>query len=279
MNSQQHTARNLYILSAAVSVVICIAYALFYLYPPLADRWGDLGSNLLTVLAAVLCAASASNVLVRHGRSEAPFAIWLNFSIGLWLWALAEVVWAGLNLTLGEVPVPSLADGLWLLGYVFFGIGLLRQYRIVFGARRSLNGIFAGLFLLTLVLTLLIVVLVTPAPPLTVLRGIFSGQAPLGAYIDLYYPLGDLAIGLLALGLVWLFRGGALARPWLALFIFTISDGLYAWLVQTGAYAWSAQQANLASLLVDLIYVAAYLVLGLGLLSHFLLLRFGPRRP
>lgn len=94
--------------------------------------------------------------------------------------------------------------------------------------------------------------------------------------VEFCYAIADFALGLAAMRLLIAFGGGKLSRPWVGLLVLGISDGLYAWAYATGMYAFSASQGSILSMLIDSIYVAAYLVLTVGFLSQWLLLRLGP---
>jgi dipeptidyl aminopeptidase/acylaminoacyl peptidase len=90
---------------------------------------------------------------------------------------------------------------------------------------------------------------------------------------------GSVLLSVIALWLARNFAGGVFARPWLGLLAFSISDLLYAWLELSGTYAWSVDQGNLLSTISDVAYFGAYLVLGLGVLSQWLFLKYGLRTP
>jgi hypothetical protein len=93
--------------------------------------------------------------------------------------------------------------------------------------------------------------------------------------VDIFYSAADLAVGIAGSLLIFTFQGGAMMRPWLGLVVFGVTDFLYAWAEQTGLYAWSVENGNLLSLIVDSSYLAAYLILALGFIAHWTLLRYG----
>src|SRR5258706_6848321 len=56
--------------------------------------------------------------------------IWGLFAFGILLWAAAEIIWAYYEIVLKiETPYPSLADILWLPGYLVLFWGLILRYR------------------------------------------------------------------------------------------------------------------------------------------------------
>jgi hypothetical protein len=59
------------------------------------------------------------------------------------------------------------------------------------------------------------------------------------------------------------------------LFVFALSDGLYAWATLSGLYSYETAAGNLISLIIDLTYILAYLAVAWGLFGQYLTLRFG----
>jgi hypothetical protein len=253
------------ILTAAALLVL---YVYTYWQTPLPGFWSDLLTNLYGILAVGLSATAATAIWRRYKKSEKLFSIWRFFTLGLWTWLAADLVWAVYNMTIVEVPEVSFADLFYILGYCFFFIALHRQYKLLFHPTPRQDalitgGLTAAILLLSLLSTLLIS---APAP----------GTTKFSLLINDFYPVGDLAIAAVALIFVLKFGRGIFARPWLGLVIFTITDSLYAWLYASGNYAYSVLQGNLASFVTDSLYTAAYLILAILLLNHYLLLRFGP---
>jgi hypothetical protein len=94
--------------------------------------------------------------------------------------------------------------------------------------------------------------------------------------VGAFYPAADIVISLASLRIVQRFGNGALGLPWIGLFVFAVSDLLYAVLEASGAYSWSVTNGNLLSAVADITYLAAYLFVGLGCYAQLLLLRHGP---
>jgi hypothetical protein len=116
-----------------------------------------------------------------------------------------------------------------------------------------------------------------------VIYGVFfsTGEVPnkLDVLVNSFYPAADILLVCFALWLARKFTGGALARPWLGLLVFAFADFLYAWLQITGTYAWSIENRNWLSAIADIAYLVAYIVLGMGVLYHWLFLKYGLRSP
>jgi hypothetical protein len=101
----------------------------------------------------------------------------------------------------------------------------------------------------------------------------------IGTVINSFYPAADFLLALVAFWLARHFRGGAFAQPWLGLLAFSFADLMYAWLEISGLYSWGVDQASFVSAASDIVYLGAYLVLGLGVFSQWMFLKYGLRLP
>lgn len=249
-----------YILSA----VLITAYIVLYQFTPLEAKLNDMVLNSLITTGAFVTALVSTSIYRHYQPEDQPRRVWRNIMIAGWLWFLGELSWQVYAYIFGYVPMPSIADAFWVLGFIFFTFAFYQQYSIIVPANRDTIRTFAiGVWL---------VVLLIPAVFLTVIDAF-----TVGSYVEFYYPFADLAVGLAGLALVFIFRGGALMRPWIGLMVFGLSDLMYAWAEKTQIYAVSAENGNLLSLVIDTSYLAAYLILGVGYLGHWILLRYGLR--
>jgi hypothetical protein len=241
---------------------------LLYLKEPFSELWNGILINLLLVIAASLSAAVATMVWRHYDRADTPRRIWRYFAIGLWLWTAAELVYGYLDITRDEVSI-GIPDIFWVAAYLFFAHALLIQYRLLAQPnRQELWSRIAVVLVALLAFYMLVYRLVSG------LAG--APQTRLEAAVDTFYPVADLCLALVAVWLISHFRGGAFARPWLGLLAFSFTDLLYAWIDTSGLY----EQANSGwAALFDTTYVAAYLILGLGILSQWAFLRYGLRSP
>jgi hypothetical protein len=241
---------------------IFITYALVFHFNPFSEFVNTLVVDSLTVLAALTCTLILLNVLTFYQHGEPPRKVWFYFAIALALWTLGEVIWAIYHLTVSEVPLLSAADGFWALGYVFFTAALVNQYRLVFFDKTQKPfWIALGIWIAALLLTILVLFLV-------------KSESPVTDFLVYFYPFGDFSIGVAALILIITFRRGSLARPWLSLFAFVISDSFYIWATSSGLYDWTGAGGSLLTLAVELVYLAAYLFMGWSLFQQYLILRF-----
>lgn len=251
----------------AFALVILILVTLLYNYEPFSEYWNDLLSNFFTIFVAGFSAVFATLVFLRYEKSDAPRAIWMQLAIGLWLWTLAEFIWAAYNMLYGEVRI-NIADLFWVGAYGFFAYAVYLQYQLVFRPTKRQNILWTSLWAAFAVLLTIFIAweLVT----------FVEEDQGLPLWVASFYPAADIAVGLAALRIFHRFRGGALGYPWLGLFIFGIADMLYAVLDLGGFYTSSVNSGNLWSMVSDVIYTAAYLFVGLGCFAQLLLLRYGP---
>jgi hypothetical protein len=253
-----------------VAVLFILGYAVLYSTEPFSETWNVILINAFLVVASSVTAYIATMIWARYDQSDAPRRVWGNFAIGLWLWAAAELTWGYLNVTQGEVP-EGISDVFWVAAYFFFGQALLLQYRILAHPNKSelwTRIVVAILSLLMLNLLIYRLFISTGASP-----------NPFDAALNSFYPAADLLLVLVAIWLASHFMGGAFSRPWLGLLAFAFADLLYAWAEISGVYAWGINQANLLSTSTDIAYFAAYVVLGLGVLSQWVFLKYGLYSP
>ena len=257
-------------LAMGMALLLVAAYILIYWYQPFSDFVNNFLSNFFSQAASLFAAALAAMIWLKFEKTDAPRRVWGNFAIGLWLWFAGEIAWGTINLTLGDVPI-GYPDAFWMTSYYFFGQALLTQYKILAQptAQDVKKRVSIGMITLLVLILLIYGFLVSTSEPMN----------KLDALVNAFYPAVDVLLSLLALQLARNFVGGAFARPWLGLLAFSVSDFLYAWLDISGAYAWSVDQGNLLSTVSDVAYFAAYLILGLGVLSQWLFLKYGLRTP
>jgi hypothetical protein len=254
---------------AKVTAIVFVAvYTLIYWVEPFSELWNKISTNLFLVIASSVAAAVATLIWVHYDKSDSPRVVWRSFAIGLWLWAIAELTWGYLNVVQGEVPI-GLPDVFWTVSYFFLLHALFLQYKILAKPTKQESWSRALVaFLILLVLYLVIHAVLTSGT---------GSKDKLDVAVNSFYPAADLLLGLTALSMARNFMGGAFARPWLGLLAFAIADLMYAWLEITGVYSWSINQANLLSTVSDVAYLGAYLILGLGILSQWVFLRYALR--
>ncbi len=259
--------------SLLVDGLIVGLYFVLYQYQPLPAPWNDGLLYFIFVLAAGMSASAATLIAFQFHKEDAPRVIWFYFSLGLWAWTAAEFTWMIYGLSMPEVPGITLADAFWVGALGFFSWAFVRQYRLIFASRRRAERLW---LLLTTFTSLILAALIA-----TLLHWLDaqSEQSWFETALTIFYPITDLAIALAALRLSHIFGRGLWGRTWWGLLAFAVSDALYSWLTFTGIYANSAEAGNPLSLFVDITYICAYLAVGIGCLSQWLLMRYGRSRP
>ncbi len=261
-----------YILGLAIVAALAFAavYVYIYLAQPFSDDWNLILSDMFSPVASLFAALIATMIWARYDPTDAPRHIWGYFACGLWLWFAGELAWSYLNVTQGDVKV-GLPDVFWVSAYFFFGRALLFQYQILTRpTRRELVSLVLLAVFCLLMLNLLIHAVLTSDVEVT---------SKLDSIVNSFYPAADLLIVFIALWFARNFIGGAFSRPWLGLLVFCFTDLMYAWLEISGIYPASIAQATLLSTIADIMYLGAYLVLGLGILSQWAFLKYGLRAP
>jgi hypothetical protein len=257
--------------AVGVAILLLVAYTYIYVVGPFSDVLNAAWIDAFPAIGAALGTLFAVLVWRSYERDDEPRRVWRWFAIALAFFTVAEILWGYLDVSQGyggQVPV-GWPDVFWVAAYPCFGVALYFQYHLLLR--------FATESGLRMVALSYVVVLVGTAV-LTFLLDHFAMQ-PFSAAstVDAFYPVADLAVGLAALWLVRRFHNGALGFNWLGLFVFAIADSLYAWLSVSGTYdSWSAQPGNLLSTSADVSYLTAYLIVGLGCFTQWLLLRYGP---
>lgn len=250
------------------ALVFLTAYAFIYWVEPFTDVWNTTLTNSFLIIAASFTAVLATLTWKRYDPSDAPRKIWVYFAVGLWLWAIAELSWGYLNVTQGEVP-EGIADLFWISAYYLFGHALFTQYRILAHPNRAK--------LLRLFLAVVVLLIALYGIVYAVLTLGIGAPFAFGTAVNAFYPAADLMLALVAFWLARNFMGGAFSRPWFGLLAFSFADLLYAWIELSGLYSWSVNESNMLSTMTDIVYLAAYLVLGWCILSHWVFLKYGLR--
>jgi hypothetical protein len=249
-------------LSLVFMVAILAGYVFVYQTSPFLDEWNNFLLTWAAPFSAALAAVGSAVVLRYYSKKDKPYLVWLYFTIGMWVWVLAESVWSYLFFTTGEVPILGLSDALWFVGYGLLTAALHSQYQLVYQKKISwwkVAGVWVGMMALT--------------PAILVL---FQSEFTLENFVAYLYPVIDFVLCVASFRLFVTFGAGKLSRPWIGLFVLGISDSVYAWLEVTGQYQASSDAGTWLSLLADTTYVAAYLILAIGFLIQYLLLRLGP---
>lgn len=240
-------------------LIVAFLFIATYILKPGGVHPLEVFSDVACLLAAALAAGLAFAACARFDRGSSQRRSWLLLGVGMGLWTAAEMWWMYLEVCLGdEVPYPSPADSVWSAGYVPLIIGLFIGYRSL-GVRlparlRLVVALAYGALLATVAFGLLGPMFFGPTP-----------ASPAEALFGSVYLVGDMTLAFLAtlsLIVVW---DGLIGRPWLSITIgmllFALSDSGFSYADWAGTYAVGA---NWQSALIDVTYLAAYLLIALG---------------
>lgn len=264
--------------------IILVFYGLLYWFVPIsqlsfpfADYWDDKAGDIIVLLAALAAAALGRNMTRNYAPSEPPHRIWNLFTLGWWAWVGGEALGFVYDYYYWYVDYPEFTfiDIFWLAGYLFFGISLYLQFRLIYSHKRSAQ---TFLYLGYLAFALLVTAGLTQW---ALAAGLGEDSSWTVNYLAVLYPVFDLLEGAAALWLFFLFRRGWLGRPWWGLLAFAFADAvnIFFWL---GGYNWMSDQAYaIWDTLSALAYLAGYMITALAFLAADDHLRLGmqPNRP
>jgi two-component system cell cycle response regulator len=188
---------------------------------------GDLGTwtyNALLIGASLTCVA-------RGLASPVERAPWLLLGLAVGLWTCGDLYYTFFLSELDTVPIPSVADALYLAFYpiAYAALGLVLRRRIgEFHGSLWLDGLIGGL----VVLAIGAAVVYEPVISAT-------GGDKLGTATNLAYPLFDLLLLALVVGVIAL-TGWRLDRTWILIAggfaSFAVADSAYVYKSATGTY-------------------------------------------
>ncbi len=211
------------LLLAAVIALYTLELGFGLLPEDYSDPAQKVATNVAFLGAALLCGLRA---LRREERGT-----WLMFATGLLLWGLGDVYYALVLWGLEETPIPSPAD----IGYL--GLYPPMYAGLVLLLRSRVRGAHATFWVDGLIGALAVGALAAAFVFHAVLQG--TGGSPAAIATNLAYPLADLLLGALVVGVLsvtgWRLNS---AWAWLAtgLAVFVITDSLYLYRTATETY-------------------------------------------
>jgi two-component system, cell cycle response regulator len=209
---------------ALATITVCFAVVVGLPWPTLAeevDRWGGPTVFLLAGLV----------ILARALREEPVARGWILLALGQMVWGGADLYYSIVLWDADPMPFPSLADAGWLAFYVptFAGIILLARHRAPGRSGISvLDGAIAALAITGVGAAVAFGAIVDA-----------TGGSQLAIATNLAYPLGDLALIALVVGVLAI-GGWRLSPGWAALsaglVLFAVADTIYLFQVAEETY-------------------------------------------
>lgn len=251
-------------IAGTFSAILLILYGWVYYFEPLtpvSDYLNDKVGDALTLLPAVTAALLGTLLTRQFKPSEPPYRIWLTFTVGWWFWVGGELLGMVYDYFYWYVNYPEFTwiDLCWVMGYIFFGLSLYYQFRLIYSkSRRSWQ--YPGFVALAGVIALGLTQWALAA-------GLGEGYSWPAVYLAVLYPVFDVFEGGAALWLFFLFGRGYLGRPWWGLIAFAFADSIniYSWM---GGFDNVPENIYYAfDLFSALAYMAGYLITALAFLS------------
>jgi hypothetical protein len=257
MNENTAILRN----SVLTGVSILLVTILVFLFSP-SMMVIKVVSDIFPLVLSAACAAIAYRIFRRQERTRLGSRIWGAMTLGLGLWVCGEVIWSYYELVLQQdTPFPSLADVLWMLGYIPLIYAVASQYlplRAAMGRRQRV--LIVVTVAVALALTFWLVVLPILNDP--------EAGTPVEMFFNLMYPIGDMLLLAFAAALATAFLGGELGMAWgpiaAGIILLSISDLLFSYGIWNDLY-YPDGELNFLSGLFDVLYISAYVVWAIGL--------------
>jgi len=214
--SYQPSARR-YLLYSLIGLVIILSLTLIFLNPEQRSVYVNLPENIAAGFALGLCLL----IICRRKIYGSHDKTHLFLTLGVGLWFVAETIYTyyqlGLKIT---TPFPSLADPVFLAGYVFFGYYF---YNILKLLRKTIPR------------DVIILVSIAGAVSITFILNLSFGlglllaaeQDMLGTTLSITYPILDSILLVPAILILWSVRRGDLAHThWILISSFIILNGI-----------------------------------------------------
>lgn len=254
-------------LVALINTLFFVLLTALYIHPiydALTPRAVSAFYNITSMILALVIVVLSFLLGRESGWGEVLGRVWFYLMAGIALWAIGEIIWAYYETLLNrDTPYPSVADIAWVLGYIPLVMAMiirLRSLHTLPEQQQTLisSGIFAVLALVALIFVV---------GPILFAE---DYDSRFEQFIDILYPLGDLALAYTAMLCMAALAGGLLSRTWLLIasgfLLLTISDLLFAYATWNDLYTIETGDApSLLRAFIDLTYVLGYLLIGYGI--------------
>ncbi|MGB7538862.1 MAG: hypothetical protein WBM17_10000 [Anaerolineales bacterium] len=229
-------------------------------------------SSFLPLVLSLVGAALAYGIFRRQSPNRGGAVIWAAMGAGLLCWAAGELIWF-LNELAGSPEVSGItaADFFWLMGYFPLSFAIVTPY-LSLRASIPLRGRLLLAAVLVAMGALLFGIVVVP-----ILSSPEIGT-PAEMAVALAYPVADILLLSFAIALATVFLGGQVALSWgfiaAGIQLFAVSDFFFSYGNWYGLY-YPEGRLNFLSAGFDILYIAAYIVLIIGLFLRFRLPELG----
>jgi two-component system, cell cycle response regulator len=212
-----------------LGIVMLAGYAAHAQFNIGGDTWHTFFRKWLNDAIPLTCTAIC---LLRARAARSDRAAWVLMGLGMAMWAAGNIWYSLYVIDLDPLPVPSIADGLWLAMYplMYIGVAMLLRSRIrTWRTSMWLDSMIAATA----------VAAVSADTVVSVVLSSSSGSSTSELLTNLAYPIGDLVLMGMAVGAIAL-EGWRADRSWFMLAAgfaaFAVTDGLFLVRVADGTY-------------------------------------------
>ncbi|MFI5421182.1 MAG: hypothetical protein ACHQ1H_09480 [Nitrososphaerales archaeon] len=246
--------KRVYGLFLGIGSVISVVYGFQQFYPGFIGPLSNVIPSLLATGAFLAALMNARKYGFRLREREFD-RIWFCFAVGAACWIFAEASWAVYYFSGIDVPYPGIPDVFYIAAYVPLSLAVFFYFRSFAGALTKSRRLFSIPAILASIILVVAVVLPEeqsdPRPLLTALT-------------DWAYPAADLILLSLIILSLAIFAGGTISKWWYwlagGIIVDIIGDELFLYQVAQGTYYNGG--------IDDLLYVWAYLIIGLAFYLH-----------
>ena len=247
-------SKRAYVIFFVVGVVVSAVYGLQQFYSGLIGPLSNVVPSVFTAGAFSVALINARKYGFRLREREYD-RIWFCFAVGTACWIFAEASWAVYYFSGIDVPYPGIPDVFYLAAYVPLSLAVLLYFQSFSGALTKSRRLFSIPPIIASIILVVAIVLpqeqANPRPLLT-------------AVTDWAYPAADLILLSLIILSLAIFAGGTMSKWWYwlaaGIILDIIGDELFLYQVADGTYYNGG--------IDDLIYIWAYLIIGLALYLH-----------
>lgn len=244
------------------SLAIAAVYIVIHLFVIGGDAFVITLSDTLPIPLAILNAVLVFIMWQKFAPLNKGRKLWGWFVIGWSLWALGEILYVVVGFLTDEVPYPSIADIAYIVGTLVLIGGLIRRVQDTPHQMKRLQII--GYWLIVIALVAIVYFLA--------LQPILRADAGSGLgliLLDLFYPLTDLFILLLAIRLLFDYDTRSSSLGWVLVIVgfilITVADLMYSYLYSSGLYYPNDRVNLVTSIGSSIPYVLGYLFSALGI--------------
>jgi hypothetical protein len=247
-------------LSMVISAIIFLFSLGINLFASHETGFVEMANTIILAVVLLFAAVLAFRLRAKTSDKKEANKVWLLFGIGLVMYALAEISWLIYLLAGMEPPYPGPSDLIYFIAYSFMIVALFNKYRM-FNIYPTKRRVIILWMICGIMLILIGIFVVAP---------IVSGAAetnPLETLVNLYYPLADFVILMIALYLIFTLWGGRISSSWMLIgagaLVLALADILFVYADWNGLY-YPGTQINVISKIVDMGYIQFALLFASG---------------